>query len=71
MEANGPDAAGLENLPDIDRGHRVDTQRNGYGYACACLLVETDATEKRITRVISGKQLSLTKCKADTSLPKP
>lgn len=70
MQANGKDAEGLENLPDLDEMGRVATQRNGYGYACACLLVETNSAEKRVVKVISSKALPLARCTSDKSLPK-
>ena len=71
-QAEGPDAAGVDNIPDGDPKQFVDTSRGaGHGYSCGCLSVETSAKDKRITKVISGKALPLAKCKADKALPKP
>jgi hypothetical protein len=41
-----------------------------YGYACACMSVETDGKE-RITKVLSFRQLKLAKCRADKALKFP
>jgi hypothetical protein len=75
MHANGPDALGLANAPwrrlDSKRKHYVQTQSNGHGYSCACMIVETNAKDKRITKVISGEDLPLGRCQHDRSLPKP
>jgi hypothetical protein len=70
MQANGKDAEGLEHLPDLHEKARIATQPNGYGYACVCLIVETNAAEKRVVKVISGKALPLARCMSDKSLPK-
>ncbi|TKT81313.1 DUF4087 domain-containing protein [Aquamicrobium sp. LC103] len=73
MEANGPDAAGAENTPDFDPRQFVKTQapEMDYGYGCACVRVETNARQERVTRVLSGGTLPLARCKADKSLPSP
>lgn len=71
-QGEGPDAAGIDKIPQGDPKQFVDTSRGaGHGYSCGCLRVETNAKDKRITKVISGKALPLAKCKADKSLPKP
>lgn len=67
LRAEGAD----ENLPDFNPKQFVKTQPNGYGYGCACLSVETDAQDMKITRVYSGKILPLAKCRKDASLPDP
>ena len=62
--------AGVDRMPDFSAGEFVKT--NGYyGYACACMSVETDKAEKRITEIHSVKQLALAKCRNDRALPKP
>jgi hypothetical protein len=72
MQANGPDAEGVtNNAPNFDSKQYVQTQNNGYGYGCACLIVETKKSEHRITKVISGETLPLRQCRNDKSLPKP
>jgi hypothetical protein len=72
-EAEGPDARGVDNAPDFDSKQFVETNvpGSGHGYGCACMTVETDAEDQRITRVFAGKILPLSKCKADRSLPPP
>ncbi|WP_335672062.1 DUF4087 domain-containing protein [Phyllobacterium zundukense] len=71
-QAEGPDAAGVDNIPDGDPKQFVDTSRGtGHGYSCGCLTVETNAKDQRITKVVSGKNLPLAKCRADKALPKP
>lgn len=71
-QAEGPDADGIDNIPDGDPKQFVDTSHGaGHGYGCACLTVETNAKDQRITKVISGKALPLAKCRADKALPKP
>lgn len=60
---------GMDLIPDISEHDYIKT--NGeYGYACACMKVETDGDEK-ITRIFSVRQLSLSKCKNDPSLEAP
>ncbi|MCO5730237.1 DUF4087 domain-containing protein [Rhizobium sp. SSA_523] len=61
---------GIETLPDFSAGDFVKTNGN-YGYACACMSVETDRAGMRITGIRSVKQLPLAKCSNDRSLPKP
>jgi hypothetical protein len=71
-QAEGPDADGIDNIPQGDPKQFVDTSRGaGHGYSCGCLTVETNAKDQRITKVVSGKNLPLAKCKADKTLPKP
>ena len=72
-EAEGPDAVDAEKFPDFDPKQFVETNvpGSGHGYGCACMTVETDARDQRITRVIAGDILPLAKCKADRSLPPP
>lgn len=64
------EAKGAEKMPDFSAGEFVKT--NGYyGYACTCMSVDVNKTEKRITQIHSVKQLALARCKNDKSLPKP
>lgn len=67
----GPDfeePEGMDLIPDISEKEFVKT--NGYyGYACACMNVDTDGDET-ITRIHSFKQLKLAQCRNDKSLPK-
>jgi hypothetical protein len=71
-QAEGPDADGIDNIPQGDPKQFIDTSRGaGHGYSCGCLTVETSAKDQRITKVVSGKNLPLAKCRADKSLPKP
>lgn len=61
---------GIDLLPDISEGDYVRTNGN-YGYACACLNVETDSTDGRITEILSFRQLQLSKCRKDPNLNPP
>lgn len=72
-EADGADAVGADKAPDFDPRQFVETNvpGAGYGYGCACMTVETDARQRRITKVFAGDILPLRKCKADRSLPPP
>ncbi len=60
----GPE--GMDLIPDISERDYVKTNGN-YGYACACLKVETDGKET-ITKILSFKQLKLAQCRNDKSL---
>ncbi|AXV15367.1 DUF4087 domain-containing protein [Neorhizobium sp. SOG26] len=65
----GPDdqePEGMDLIPDISEKEYVRTNGN-YGYACACLSVETDGDE-RITSIISFRQLKLSQCRNDKAL---
>ena len=64
----GYQASGMENIPDLDRAEYVRTNGN-YGYACACLDVDTDGNQMRIIRVQNTEQLSLSTCQQDRNLP--
>ncbi len=60
---------GMDLIPDISAHDYVKT--NGeYGYACACMKVETDGHEK-ITQIFSFRQLPLSKCSNDPTLKSP
>jgi hypothetical protein len=60
---------GMDLIPDISEHDYVNTNGN-YGYACACMHVETDG-DKHITKILSVRQLKLAKCQKDASLPAP
>ncbi|GLR53712.1 DUF4087 domain-containing protein [Shinella yambaruensis] len=64
----GEEPAGFDRIPDISAGDYVRTNGN-YGYACACMKVETDAAEGRITAIHSVRQLPISQCANDTALP--
>lgn len=72
-EADGTNAVNADKAPEFDPREFVETNvpGAGYGYGCACMTVETDATRQRITRVFAGDILPLRKCRADRSLPAP
>lgn len=72
-EAVGPDAKGLDKLPQVNQRQWVETNvpGTGYGYGCACMRVDTDARSKRVLRVYSGKTLPLSQCRSDKTLPSP
>ncbi|TRL37434.1 DUF4087 domain-containing protein [Rhizobium straminoryzae] len=60
---------GIDALPDLSAGEFVETNGH-YGYACACMSVETNRTEMRITRINSVQQLPVAKCRNDRTLPR-
>ena len=68
MQGAGEEPAGFDRIPDISAGDYVRTNGN-YGYACACMKVETDAAQGRITVVHSVRQLPISQCENDTALP--
>ncbi|NKN36292.1 DUF4087 domain-containing protein [Agrobacterium sp. a22-2] len=69
-QGSDEEALGMENIGDFSTRDYVRT--NGYyGYACACMDVETDAAAERITAVYSFRQLPLAKCTKDKALPAP
>jgi len=59
------DDSSWDNLPEIDKrkGKFVKTN-NEYGYSCVCLYVITNQDQKKIIKIIGGKQLPLKPCKA-------
>ena len=61
---------GMDRVGDISAHDYVATN-GSYGYACACMKVETDKVEKSITAILSFKQLKIAKCQNDKALPKP
>lgn len=67
-QALGPDAKGVEKVPDFDRRQFVSTGGDK-GYGCACLKVETNRGAKRIVRVLSGRIRPLAQCRNDKALP--
>lgn len=65
----GYQAPGMDEMPDMTTRGWVRT--NGYyGYGCACMEVETNRREMRITRIISARPVPLRQCRADRSLPR-
>ncbi|MNL86063.1 hypothetical protein D3C87_2146210 [compost metagenome] len=62
----------MENIPDFSERDYVRTNGN-YGYACACMKVDTESRDgiDRIVAVYSFKQLKLSKCENDGALPNP
>jgi hypothetical protein len=71
LRTQGPEESveGMDLIPDISEREFVRT--NGYyGYACACMNVETDG-ESRITKILSFRQLTLAQCRNDKALPAP
>lgn len=71
--ALGPDAAGADKAPAFNPRQFVETNvpGTGYGYGCACLVVDTNLKSRRIVRVHSGRILPLSQCRRDKSLPPP
>ena len=67
-QGGGHEPEGFDRIPDISAGDYVRTNGN-YGYACACMKVETDADEGRILAIHSFRQLSISQCSNDSALP--
>jgi hypothetical protein len=61
--------AGIDNMPDMATKGWVATNGN-YGYGCGCMTVETNARDKKVTRIISATPVPLRQCRADRNLPK-
>lgn len=55
------------NWPVFKRSQWVKTN-GSYGYGCACMKVETNPSDKRITKIVSGYAKSLSSCRADKAL---
>jgi hypothetical protein len=67
QDPDRPDGAeGMEMIPDLSEGEFVEIN-GSYGYACACMSVETDGDE-RITKILSVQQLKLAQCQNDKAL---
>ncbi len=66
----GPEAPGLDELPDMTTRGWVRTNAGSYGYGCACLDVATDRRTMRITRIAGGRPLPLAQCRRDRALPR-
>lgn len=60
---------GMDLIPDISERDYVRTNGN-YGYACACMKVDTD-DDGQITQIYSFKQLKLAQCRNDKALKFP
>lgn len=67
-QGSGVEPEGIDNLPDISEGDYVRTNGN-YGYACACMSVDTDVAESRILAIHSFRQLPISQCAGDSALP--
>ena len=63
-------APGWDEMPDMSTFGKVTTNVN-YGYTCACMVVTTDRSSRRITRIISAKPVPLRQCRRDHRLPSP
>ncbi|SIQ17654.1 Protein of unknown function [Rhizobium sp. RU20A] len=61
---------GFDLVPDISAGDYRATNGN-YGYACACMSVDTDRADERITAIYSFKQIPLSRCEKDPALNRP
>jgi hypothetical protein len=64
----GAQADGMDYIGDLSTGDFV-TENGSHGYACACMTVVTDAKNSQITRILSFKQLKMSKCRNDAALP--
>nr|WP_245297863.1 DUF4087 domain-containing protein [Methylobacterium radiotolerans] len=64
------DPSGFDIIPDISKRYFVKSNGN-YGYTCACIGGEFDATEHRITEILSFEQRSVRICRKDHALKRP
>ena len=69
-QGGGFEPEGFDRIPDISEGDYVRTNGN-YGYACACLKVDTDDGEGRILAIYAFRQLSISQCANDEALSAP
>ena len=69
-QGGGWEPDGMDRIPDISEGDYVRTNGN-YGYACACMNVDTDSGEGRIVAIHSFRQLPIAQCANDTALSAP
>ncbi len=60
---------GMDLIPDISERDYVRTN-GSYGYACACMKVDTD-DDGQVTKIYSFKQLKLARCRNDKALKFP
>lgn len=69
ISTQGSDAAeNIEAIPDMSGNQWVPTNGH-YGFGCACISADTDAVNKRITRIHSFTQRPLSRCESDKALP--
>jgi len=66
----GYSSSGVEDLKDFPDDQYVRTNGN-YGYGCACIRVDVNTKEKKITQIYSSKVLPLERCQSDKKLPLP
>ena len=62
-------ARGIDNMPDMTTRGWVETNGH-YGYGCACMSVQTDRRNGRVTRLFSARPVPLAQCRRDRSLPR-
>ncbi len=61
---------GWENSPDFSTNGWVATN-GSYGYGCACMRVDVNRSEMRVSRFYSGRPVPLAQCRRDRSLREP
>lgn len=66
----GYSALGIERIKDFTDDQYVKTNGN-YGYGCACIKVNVNFEERKITQIYSFKMLPLERCQSDKKLPLP
>ena len=69
-QGGGQEPDGIDMIPDISAGDYVRTNGN-YGYACACMDVDTDDADGRILAIHSFRQLPISQCANDPALSAP
>ncbi len=55
--------------PEFSASRWIKTNGN-YGYGCACMKVETNKANERITRILSGYSKAISACRNDKALKK-
>lgn len=71
MQANGPNAHGLDRLSALDDAERTRVGHGSHGDACVCLQARLRPSDMRIVDIESVTPLPLRTCRADAALPPP
>ncbi|MCB2078216.1 MAG: DUF4087 domain-containing protein [Novosphingobium sp.] len=64
----GFQAEGIDVMPESFYKKGWVRTNGNYGYRCACLTVDSDRKNKRITRIRSAQALPMKRCNADKAL---
>lgn len=63
-------AEGMDDLGNHAAPGWVGDDPRGYGYGCACVVMEADRATRRVQRVVSVEPLPLSRCRSDPALPR-